>query len=128
MQLDNPLHNLEIFQCAFEKATEKLHKHVQATTRHQVLKEIRILDPSKVCVFSHNLQDYTTIPGWSEVSPSEFDLYIQRLANLAPTAVSVAGGLWSSDSDVDFFWSSVVERLPKLSLIARTYINAVCNK
>jgi len=54
----------------------------------------------------------------------EFDLYIQRLA---PTAVSVAGGLWSTDRDVDFFWSSMVERLPQLSLIARIYINAVCN-
>ena len=88
------------------------------------LKAVRILDPSRVCVVSHSFDEYLVIPGFDDVPKGEFDLYVEKLA---PEAVQVAGGLWATDKSVELFWNSMGERLPKLSLIARTYINAVCN-
>jgi len=41
--------------------------------------------------------------------------------------MSVVGGLWCTERDVEVFWKSVGERLPVLTAIAMTYINAVCN-
>jgi hypothetical protein len=77
-----------------------------------------------VCVLSHQLQDYRAVPGLSDVPPSEFDRYVNTLA---PAAVSVAGGLWSIDNNVEFFWNSMSEKLPCMTCIARTYVNVVCN-
>jgi len=100
--------NLALFTTAFEAAADKLHKYVSAAgdgqPAIQFLKAVRIMDPSRVCVVSHNIADYEVIPGFSKISQSEFDLYVEKLA---PEAVSVAGGLWSSETHVEFFWNSM---------------------
>jgi len=92
--MEASIKNLKIFSCAFEKAAEKLHKCVSKTMGGQPAikswKKFVLLICSKRVSEVITMQDYTIIPYWSEVSTSEFDLHIQRLA---PTAVSVAGGL-----------------------------------
>lgn len=73
---------------------------------------------------SHDLTSYNSIPDFGTIPSQEFALYVNKLA---PDAVSIAGGLWSTQRDVEVFWLSMGERLPHMAPIALTYINAVCN-
>jgi len=53
--------------------------------------------------------------GFSDVTESEFTIYVDRLA---PQTLIVAVGLWN-EANVDAFSSSVADRLPQLCVIAQ---------
>lgn len=59
------------------------------------------------------------IPNFASVPEREYDLYVNMLAN---AAVRTTGSV-----DIDLFWRSVQDRVPKLSELAMTYKDAVTN-
>ena len=108
LSLERRAQNTEMFRCAFEAAAEKLHKYVAQNGQPAIkfLKAVRILDPSRVCVVSHDSKDYSAIPHFGNVLSQEFNLYVNKLA---PDAVTIAGSLWSAEKDVEVFWLSMSE-------------------
>jgi hypothetical protein len=121
------MENIELFRSAFRNAADKLLKYMTLETDGQpaikFLKAVRIFDPKNVCLASHCKQDYTSIPGMTDITDEEFNLYVNKLA---PQAVAVAGGVWN-EIQVDAFWGSVTDTLPNLSHIANKYRYTVCN-
>jgi hypothetical protein len=133
LSLHDRMKNDELFCTAFQCSAEKLLKYMsESGTDYKIngqpgikfLKAVRIFDPKKVCLLSQNLTDYSGIPTFCEtVPPDEFHKYISKYA---PEAVADAGGIWS-DTNVDYFWNSMNEKLPNICSAAKTDKDAVCN-
>jgi hypothetical protein len=67
---------------------------------------------------SKEMKDYEAVPGFQEVPPAEFQLYVETLGPQA-LQTSVAGVV-----DCDAFWSIVADRVPTLAK-AFTYKDVV---
>lgn len=110
-----------MFQSAFDLAQAKLQKYMDgAQPSMEFLKQIRVLNPSRVSILSKIKREYTAIPLFDDVPDAEFVRYVDHLA---PQAVQRSGGL---PIDLDNFWLSVADRVPMLANIAKRYVNAVC--
>ena len=105
---------------AFSSAREKLQKYVVAGAQPALkfLRQIRFLDPRNLvfadCTFDAN----DSIPGFDEVSRSEWDLYVNRLG---PEAVK---GSTDGHLDLFLFWKSNARDLPELYKLASCYCTA----
>jgi hypothetical protein len=109
-----------MFQSAFDLAQAKLQKYMDgAQPSMEFLKQIRVLNPSRVSILSKIKREYTAIPLFDDVPDAEFVRYVDYLA---PQAVQRSGGL---PIDLDNFWLSVADRVPMLANIAKRYVNAV---
>jgi hypothetical protein len=80
------MENIELFWSAFRNAADKLLKYMTLETDGQpaikFLKAVRIFDLKNVCLASHCKQDYTSIPGMTDITDEEFNLYVNKLSQL----------------------------------------------
>lgn len=103
---------------AFQLAADKVQKYIEGSQPGiHFVKACRILKPQNTVLLSKKKQDYSAIPGMTDIPDDEFLKYIDVIA---PEVIRNS----SQDNPVDVatFWKSVAERLPCLSQIAQMYI------
>ncbi|XP_064420325.1 uncharacterized protein LOC102354807 isoform X2 [Latimeria chalumnae] len=114
---------LEKFKEAFSGAARVLDQYMSSDGQpgYKFLKAVRIFDPTKVPFLSHNVKDYTAVPGWTDIPVDEFGIYVRILVPSYIVNQSF------SPKDLDYFWKCASARVPNLAELALTCINSVIN-
>ncbi|XP_072178106.1 uncharacterized protein [Diadema setosum] len=102
------------FRSVFQRAYEKIDKHVQQHPALTFYKAARIFDPRQLGSISLDIGDYQRIPGLSNLEPAvveEWSMYTRLKAKEIPVPL-----------DLQRFWESMSSRYPHLARIAKDAI------
>ena len=99
----------QILSNCVDVSLQKLERHLDQHPAYEYYKAVRVFDPQQLPIVSHDIEDYTAIPGLQEPSPAlmeEWLIYTEyRDTILSPLIIPE-------------FWTGVRDRFPNLASIA----------